>query len=76
MMLGRWNEYASTRHGNNVELKNLVDEKGEKYIEENFRYTILEIHKNLTPDDTIIKRESFWKEILLTRNPDYGYNNN
>lgn len=76
MMLGRWNEYASTRHGNNVELKNLVDEKGKKYIEENFRYTILEIHKNLTPDDTIIKRESFWKEILLTRNPDYGYNNN
>lgn len=76
MMLGRWNEYARTRHGNNRELKNLVEEKGDKYIEDNFRYTILEIHKNLTPDDTIIKRESFWKEILLTRNSDYGYNDN
>lgn len=76
MMLGRWNGYASTRHGGNVELKELVEEKGEKYIEENFRYTILEIHKNLTPDDTIRKRESFWKEILLTRNSDYGYNDN
>ena len=76
MMFGRWNEYTRTRHGNNVELKKLVEEKGEKYIEENFRYTILEIHKNLTPDDTIIKRESFWKEILLTRNSNYGYNDN
>lgn len=76
MILGRWKEYVRTRHGNNVELKKLVDKKGEKYIEDNFRYTILEIHKNLTPDNTIIERESFWKEILLTRSPNYGYNDN
>lgn len=76
MMLGRWTDYASSKHGNNVELKKIVKDKGEKYIEENFRYTILEIYKNLTSDETIIERESFWKEVLLTRNPEYGYNDN
>lgn len=76
MMLGRWSEYANTRHGDNVELVKLVKEKGKKYIEDNFRYTILEIHKNLTPDEKIMERESFWKDILLTRDPKYGYNDN
>ncbi len=76
MMLGRWSEYVRTRHGGNAELVKLVGAKGEKYIEDNFRYTILEIHKNLTPDETIIERESFWKDVMLSRDPKYGYNNN
>ena len=76
MMLGRWNEYVKSRHGGNAELVKLVKEKGGKYIEDNFRYTILEIHKNLTPDEKIIERESFWKEVLLTRDVKYGYNDN
>lgn len=76
MMLGRWKHYAENGHGGNVELVKLVNENGFDYIKKNFRYTILEIYKNITEDDFIISRESFWKEVLLTRNNNFGYNGN
>ena len=44
------------------------------YIKENFEYTILEIFKSSTDDETILNRESFWKRVLHTR--DFGYNRN
>ena len=76
MILGRWSNYADNGHGGNLELKKLVAEKGLDYVKDNFRYSILDIYKSTVDDETIIGRESWWKEILLTRNPSFGYNAN
>ena len=71
MLLGRWRNYIANGHGGNKLLKPLDFE----YIKENFKYSILEIFKSSVDDETIINRESFWKEVLLTRT-DFGYNGN
>lgn len=70
MLLGRWKSYIKTGHGGNVELKKLSSE----YIQTNFKYSILDIFKSTISDEQIIKRESWWKEVLLTRV--FGYNKN
>lgn len=70
MILGRWRNYVQNGHGGNKDLKAL----GFDYIKENFQYSILEIFKSTTDDNTIIDRESWWKEVLMTR--DFGYNKN
>lgn len=71
MLLGRWRNYIENGHGGNKLLKTLDFE----YIKENFKYSILEIFKSSVDDETIINRESFWKEVLLTRG-EFGYNDN
>lgn len=76
MLLGRWQAYAKNGHGGNKELKILVEEQGLDYVKDNFRYSILEHEKSATNDEAIIARESWWKELLLTRNPKFGYNAN
>lgn len=70
MILGRWRKYIQSGNGGNKELKNLSFD----YIKSNFRYSILDIFKSTTNDETIIARESWWKETLLTRK--FGYNSN
>jgi hypothetical protein len=70
MLLGRWQAYINTGHGGNMGLKGLSKE----YISNNFEYSILDIFKATTDDQLIIKRESWWKNILKTR--EYGYNKN
>ena len=70
MILGRWKDYLKTGHGDNTELKILSFD----YIKENFMYSILEIFKSTTDDERILSRESWWKEIPLTRK--FGYNKN
>lgn len=70
MLLNRWQNYVSTRHGGNVQLKRLSNE----HIENNFRYSILDIFKSTTDDKVILNRESWWKETLMTRK--FGYNLN
>ena len=72
MLLGRWQAYVETGHGGNEELKPLPFD----YIKDNFRYSILDIYKSTTPDPVIDAREIWWKEILLTRKEEYGYNGN
>ena len=34
----------------------------------------MEIYKSTTDDDAILERESWWKELLMTRQ--FGYNKN
>jgi len=70
MILGRWLSYVRTGHGGNVGLKDMTFE----HIKQNFRYSILDIYKSSTDDKVIINRESWWKEVLLSR--EYGYNKN
>jgi hypothetical protein len=70
MILGRWRAYISSGHGGNVGLKKLSFD----HIKENFNYSILDIYKSTTNDQIIIERESWWKEILQSRQ--FGYNEN
>ncbi|MDG1688459.1 MAG: GIY-YIG nuclease family protein [Gammaproteobacteria bacterium] len=70
MILGRWKSYISSLHGGNVELKSI----DEMHIRENFRYSVLDIFKATTDDKLILKRETWWKTILKTR--EFGYNSN
>jgi len=47
-------------------LKKLIKTKGIDYAK-NFKFSILEIAGMNIAEDMIRERESFWKEVLLTR---------
>ncbi|MDR2924370.1 MAG: GIY-YIG nuclease family protein [Azoarcus sp.] len=70
----RWSQYINTSHGWNEQIIALVKEKGEEYIRKNFKFSILEIHGMYVSEAEIKKRESYWKEKLMTR--EHGYNSN
>ena len=70
MILTRWKSYIRTGHGGNKELKKLDF----NHIKKHFKYSILDIFKATIDKNVIIQRESWWKEVLLTRN--FGYNAN
>jgi hypothetical protein len=74
MLLDRWKSYIKTKHGGNVELKELLNEKGDEYIIKNFQFSLLENYNARTGDDNILKRESWWKDVLQTR--EHGLNRN
>ncbi len=69
----RWQSYASTGHGGNVELVRLLAEAGADRAK-GFRYSILEIADTHASGNDILRRESHWKEVLLTRQ--FGLNAN
>jgi hypothetical protein len=69
----RWNDYANSGHGGNVELKRLSKDVGIKCFE-TFRYSILEIADIHESPEGIRKRESHWKEVLLSK--EFGMNLN
>jgi len=71
MILGRWLDYLNDGHGGNAELKKLDF----SYIQQNFRYSILDIYSSKTADEIIRNRERWWKETLLTHGK-FGYNDN
>jgi hypothetical protein len=71
----RWSVYIGTGHGFNNELTKLISENGINYARQNFRFSLLEYRSMRIDDTIIINRESFWKEVLLTRGL-YGYNKN
>jgi hypothetical protein len=69
----RWCEYSKTGHGGNIKLKPLAEaNNGEGAAE--FRFSILEIADPDASYETILQRESHWKQILQTR--DFGLNEN
>ena len=69
----RWSNYVNNGHGNNIGLKEIIENNGIDYAKY-FQFSILEIAGMNIAEDLILQRESFWKEILLTR--EYGYNKN
>ncbi len=71
----RWCCYAGTVHGGNDLLVDLIEKEGREYARANFQLSILEVWPMKTDDETIINREAFWKEALLTRGQ-FGYNKN
>lgn len=74
MLLSRWKNYIENGHGGNVGLKELVKEKGFDYIKKNFQYTIIENFNAKVDDHYVLERESYWKEVLRSR--EFGYNKN
>ena len=72
MLLGRWRDYVYNGHGKNIGLTGFDFE----YIKSNFKYSVLDIYKSTTDDEVIISRESHWKEVLLTKDENFGYNKN
>jgi hypothetical protein len=69
----RWSDYSCNGHGGNRDLKNILSEKGEDYSA-NFQYTILEIADTHASVDDILQRESYWKNVLCSR--EHGFNAN
>ena len=70
----RWSAYATTLHGGNKILRQLIAENGTDYVR-NFQYSILEVRTHLTtPEETVVRREAYWKDVLATRM--HGYNAN
>lgn len=69
----RWCAYSATGHGGNAELKALLDARGAAYAE-NFQFGILEIADTHASTEDVLKREAYWKRLLLTR--EHGYNAN
>lgn len=74
MLLSRWKNYIENGHGGNAGLKELVREKGFDYIKKNFQYTIIENFNAKVDDHYVLERESYWKEVLRSR--EFGYNKN
>lgn len=70
----RWSTYATTLHGHNVGLKELIGEKGEDYYRENMKFALLEFWSMRTDDAQVLERESYWKEVLQARS--LGHNKN
>ena len=62
----RWCSYAKGLTGGNKDFINIVKEKGEDYIRNNFTYSILEIFDMKTKDDYIIRREHHWMKVFQT----------
>ncbi|WP_202109197.1 GIY-YIG nuclease family protein [Succinivibrio dextrinosolvens] len=71
----RWSDYVNTYHGGNVGLKKYLSEKGQDYFDNNFTFTLLEIVESNLEND-INDRETYWKNVLLSRNPEFGFNEN
>ena len=62
----RWQEYVSSGHGGNKELKKLLSTESLEYARSNFKFTLLENFHAKVKDETVIDREKYWKEVLLT----------
>ena len=73
-LLNRWSSYVNNLTGENVELKKVLEEKGEKYIQTNFKYSILEIFDTKTKQEYILERENYWKNVFETKK--FGMNRN
>lgn len=71
----RWSSYINDGHGRNRQLRKLIKENTLSYAENYYHFTLLEFRAFKTDDKEIISRESFWKDVLMSRN-EFGYNDN
>ena len=76
MLLDRWATYIDSGSGGNIRLEEIKKDrnKGLDYIQKYFQYSILENFYKNTDDRYILERESWWKDVLRTR--EFGYNAN
>jgi hypothetical protein len=71
----RWVEYSGTGHGNNKNLKSLLQREGIDHSN-NFQFSILETANINASSDEIIARETHWKNALCCHESYGGYNGN
>jgi hypothetical protein len=69
----RWCNYSATGHGGNREIRNLLEAEGPAYAE-HFQFGVLEIADTHASWEDVLRRESYWKDLLQTRV--HGYNAN
>jgi hypothetical protein len=67
----RWCSYAENGHGGNIEMKNVLKANGHDHMR-HFQYSILEIADTHASDRDILARESYWMNVLKTR--EFGLN--
>ena len=70
----RWGNYLSSKHGGNVKLRKLYEEKGDEYFEQFFTYTLIEYFGLSCNPEKIKEREQYWKKCFDTIKN--GYNDN
>lgn len=70
----RLRQYVDSLHGNNVALRELVGQEGPEYARKNLHFALLEFWSMRTSDDEVRARESYWKDVMLTRQ--FGLNRN
>ncbi len=69
----RWRAYSMTGHGGNKALKVLLGNLDKNYSD-NFQFSVLEIADTHTGIEDILERESYWKQVLCSR--EHGHNQN
>lgn len=74
MLLSRWKGYIENFHNGNKGLKKLFEQKGAEYFKKYFKYSIIENFNAKVDPDFVLNRESYWKDVLDTKN--HGYNEN
>ena len=72
-LLGRWRCYAQTKHGDNVQMQELLLRYPERYHD--FQFSILQVFVKSGERD-VLDAETQWKERLHTRNSANGMNGN
>ena len=70
---GRWTVYSESGHGNNKNLKNLLQKEGADYSN-NFQFSILETADTNAGVDDVLARETHWKKVLCSRESYGGLN--
>jgi hypothetical protein len=70
----RWASYTETGHGYTDELTKIISKRGLAHAQKHFRFTLLEHYSKKTENDIITDRETYWKNVLRTR--ECGYNRN
>jgi len=62
----RWQNYARTRHGGNIEMRRLDNSTNGTFIN-GAKFTLIEAWPTRTDDAVILQREAYWKEALKSR---------
>ena len=70
----RWGQYVASVHGGNIDLRALVDREGNEQVRDNLVFALLEFWPMRTWDDFVLQRESYWKDVLMSRT--FGHNSN
>jgi hypothetical protein len=61
-------------HGGNIDLRALVDGKGDDYARDNLYFALLEFWPMRTSGESVLEREGYWKRVLMSR--EFGHNKN
>ena len=70
----RLRQYSQTLHGGNIGLSALVADKGADYVRNNLSFALLEFWSMRTEDQHVLDRETYWKQVLVSRS--HGLNHN